>query len=241
MSLFNTGTSNGASKVCHVYPYTPTLEAQNITGYRNVVIRWKSRTLEDGTKVPAHTPVLVSVPVYEVVCADGRLQGMMQDAYDSAQDTLVRAHIEAEMAVNYNLTSYGILESALAPDMVVLHYDDMNKDGRSGGGKLSKDLIGSWFVCALENKLAAAFLEKSGTSENGLTVAQIQKLEDAVGRYKESFMRLAAPSVKLKGNVLDQLSRALSICEDGDVMVTRLAGVITKARNVKDEYELDAL
>lgn len=241
MSMFSPASPNAsiAMKVCHVYPYTDTIAAQNITGYRNTVVRWKSRTQEDGTKVPAHTPVLVSVPVHEIVTTDGCLQSMLQDAYNTQQDALVRWYIEMEMRTNYNLTSYNIPEKDISRDAVAQFYNDLASDGR-GAGKLSSKGIAEWFYSNLENKLANLFLEKSGVKEDDLSVEQITKLEGAVLRYKDMFMKLAAPKVTLKAGVLDQLEKALKIV-DGDAMGARLYGVITKARSAKEDVELEDL
>lgn len=241
MSLFsqNNPSEVNSSKVCHVYPFTDALNSVVKNGYRNVVIRWKSRKDDTGKVIPAHTPVLVSVPLYEVQCTNGNLQGMLQDAYNTQIDLLVRSYIEHEITSNYNLTAYGITEELLNANNVVLYYEAQNADGR-GAGKLSSKGIAEWFSTSLENKLASAFISKSGIQENDLTVDQITKLEGAVSRYRDSMMKLAAPSVKLKGNVLDQIERALALV-DGDAMSVRLLGVITKARNAREDVELEEL
>lgn len=241
MSLFsqNNPSEGNSSKVCHVYPFTDAAASLNKPGYRNVVIRWKSRKDDTGKVIPAHTPVLVSIPVHEIVCVEGALQGMMQDCYNAQCDALVRAYIEDEMKNNYNLTGYNIPESKITSSDVLKYYNDTKTDGR-GAGKLSSAMISEWFGATLENKLASAFLEKSGKTEDELSVDDITRLESAVSRYKEQFTKLAAPSVKLKGNVLDQIERALALV-DGDAISVRLMGVINKARNAREDVELEEL
>ena len=212
-----------------VYPFTESMRAVP-QGNRLVVVRWKNGKNEDGTVRVAHTPVCVVVPLMAIKVAPQELGELVQEAFEVAQDGIIREYIEGELERDWNLVACSIPASLLTTEAVAKWHAQNASDNR-GAGKLSKEGIANWFGGSLYEVLAEKFMEKLIFSEQNLDDAAIaSKVEGAIGRYRDMFCKLAAPKVALPGSVLEQLDKAIELMAEKDAMAIRLQGVINKAK-----------
>src|ERR1700747_2783735 len=126
-----------------VYPFTESMRAVP-QGNRLVVVRWKNGKNEDGTVRVAHTPVCVVVPLMAIKVAPQELGELVQEAFEVAQDGIIREYIEGELERDWNLVACSIPASLLTTEAVAKWHAQNASDNR-GAGKLSKEGIANWF------------------------------------------------------------------------------------------------
>lgn len=185
--------------------YTP-------VGYRLAVVSWKTPKAEMGnTEYKRRSSVCAAVPVIEVAFDAGVLKAALQGSINDMQDMVLRDYVNQMIELDTSVNLIGmIVPSELFTQDGLAHW----YSSQSVSGKLSKEMVASWFTSQLEGPLTTALSAIPGISE--------EKLKAAVKQHKELLVKLSSPQASLPVHVATQLQKALLLSTSQDKVRTGL-------------------
>lgn len=135
----------------------------------------------------------------------------------SVQDKMVREILDS----GNNVVSIGTNDVSIAAICEYL-------EGSDESGRLTKEVIGSWFDSAVSENLALLLAEKLGVSAEP-TDAENAKVMEVVSAFKGKIAALAGGKTSYEPKVCKSLLNALSLVEaSDDVMVVRFTARLNK-------------
>lgn len=177
------------------------------TADRLVVIRWKTPT--DKIKAAAYKKPAtrcVSVPRINVSAEPAILNEAVTTAFQDLQDEVIRSLVTEA------------IESG--KDTLTIHADSISYEGvanyakdKAVSGRLSGDIIKSWFEGALEEPLTLAFANVLQLTDNP-TPEQLAKLAKVVEQHKELIVSLASPRASMNEKIAAQLKKAVALAPE---------------------------
>lgn len=177
---------------------------------RLVVIRFKEKK---GSTTPKSPSYCVSIPVLEVTTNDELLNKAATAAIQELQDSIIRERVEAFLEDTSIRKEINELEiNAIA---ISTFYDRVATSGR-----LSKELLSSWFDETLAEELALALL---------VAVPSLQsdeaQLSAVLKSHKDHICNLASPRANMPQKLATQLRKAVLLAkeEEGKIKPTLLS------------------
>lgn len=121
----------------------------------------------------------------------------------------------------------------------VLEY--LDDTGSEEGGRLTKDIISTWFDSQLSDNLMLTLSDKLGVGDNP-TAEQAALVERTVQAFKARICTLASGATKFDIKTANSVKNAINICEDGeDTIKEKLIKRIDKMLEVKEVDLLSVL
>lgn len=177
---------------------------------RLVVIRFKEKK---GSATPKSPSYCVSIPDTEVFCTDELLNKLATSAFQQLQDDIIRERVETfleDSSIRKEINALEVNETAVS-----LYFDRVATSGR-----LSKDLLASWFDETLAEELAIALLNAVPSLNK-----DEKKLAEAIEGHKKHICNLASPRANMPISLASQLKKAVLLAkeEDGKIKPTLLS------------------
>lgn len=203
-----------------------------IEGFRLCVLRWKA--MKDTPKLSADRVVQVRKIILTVQPAV--LQAALLEAFEGMQDAFIRETVEA--AINAGQQAIEIDQSSLSAESIAA----WNNERSTGSGKLSGDIIKTWFDNALHDQLFIGLCLAKGIDDATATPDQLSVIEKAVDQHKQLFTKLASPTFTI-GNegTINQLLKAVSLASTDDTTTVRIANRVTAMKNKQEIILTDLL
>ena len=124
----------------------------------------------------------------------------------------------------------------------VLEYLEDTSGDENGGGRLTKEVINTWFDSQVSDNLMLALSDKLGVGENPSN-EQAQLVERTVQAFKSRICTLASGATKMDIKTANSVKNAINIgCTDeNDTIKSKLIKRIDKMLEVKEVDLLDVL
>jgi hypothetical protein len=183
------------------------------------VIRWKATKDKAGTIIPARRSMAVEVPNLELSVTPAVLQTALSAAYLELQDEFIRSKVEEALEAKRENIFFTFQD--FQPESLAAYLSE-----KATSGKLSGDVIATWFDANLADNLEEAFAAKEDVTDD-----QIKK---ALKDYRESFSKLASPAWAPPIKIVKQLHSALQKAAS-DKVTSQLESRLTKMLAPKTE------
>lgn len=205
----------------HLVTHFDSAKSQALSGQRLAKIRYKT-TKAQAAKFPS---VCVSVPPLadaEIMDNLPALKVHVRAMLEAAQDGVIRSLYEV---------SDGNLSSVQDSDISVLACIGF-LNAESEGGRLTKDMIDSWFDSNLGEYVTALIVEKLGYSDD-LSPEQEHTVGRHVRGYKDMYSALAGGKTIYQPNQIGSLRRVLALVDQDEIagkLEARLVGMLSKPK-----------
>lgn len=198
---------------------------------RLAVIRWKATKDKNDKPVAARfANRCVSVPRTIISVIPDCLRDALTAAFYDAQDELIRSLIEEHLERDRNAATFTLSDYQINASAVSSFYAEKELTGR-----LSKDMLETWFDTSLSDALAAAFARKNNVAANSEQVSKV------VINYRAFIAGLSAPRASYSETVLTNIEKAISLADQSDPLRSQLLAKITKLRTPKEQILADTL
>lgn len=164
---------------------------------------------------PAKYPsVCASVPMIDPLVIENHLDALMPHIVtmlEGVQDSVFKSLFESSNGKLEAITDEDISISSLIGYL----------EAESTGGRLTKEMIGSWYVDKAAETTLALLAEKLGYGDE-LTQEQMDTLEKHSNGYKEVFASLSGGKTLLLPKQISGLRKVLGMMEQDDDVVNKL-------------------
>jgi hypothetical protein len=188
------------------------------TGQRLSKVTYKTITDKNsefyGIKRDSKCVSLPLVQVADVVANIASLAPAVVEYLHSVQDKIVRERVDA------GATSISMQEISIAACIEWL-------ESNSESGRLTKEVVASWFDETISDQLTVTLAEKLGVSEVP-TDAESAKILAVVEAFKSKVASLAGGKTSFEPKVCKSLVNALALAPAGDVLATRFTTRLNK-------------
>jgi hypothetical protein len=199
-------------------------------GHRLSVIRWKSSTnKETGVTTPAKSAMCVSLPKIEFAIEPECLRESVNDYLEAQQDLIVRQQIDKWFAEHSNVI---LSEIYINPELVSVEGLQVFHASNSIGGKLSEELIKSWFDEVLYKPLEERIALLPGINDTTLKAAMMQ--------HRDLLAKLASPKASFNERIADQMIKAINTVNEDSMVKASLLRKLNGFK-MKDEELLAVL
>lgn len=190
----------------HFRPYDSQLPVPELKGYRTVKVIYRENK-KTGEKAGETSYIRIPDYITEQAVADKLEQFMpfFVSYLQSQEDELIK-QLHKNGATE-------IKEGTLSLDAVLEHLENSQQSVR-----LNSEKIVEWFRDNMADKLADAFAEKMGVSEEP-TEAELEKLVTIVGVYEKKLASLASPKTAYRPEEAETLQKALEVTGGKDTVV----------------------
>ena len=148
---------------------------------------------------------------------------------ESIQDVMVRK-LHKNGVSRMSVSSFNL-------DAILEHLEEEGTSGR-----LSKEVIESWFVSEVEESLFSAFADKLGVVGDNVSEEQAEKLLLVCSAYKKKFVSVSSGRSRIPDSEIESLEKALQISGAKDSIVgARIVARLAKMKNATDDDLLLAL
>lgn len=205
-----TNLSLAYTSAFQVNPLTDNSKPFN-NNHRLAKLRWKSGK---NTKAFYPTNLCVSVPVYTVMPRDEDmiLSSLFQQAFNDAQDALIKALVEKEITATSKHPSI-IAGADILPHAVAAY----KAEETTGTGQLSTVKVETWFDTDLAEILRVTIADNANIDLEMANPEEVKKLEDSCLRYRTVLTSLASPKTSLSQATAEQLNKVLALADDSTV------------------------
>jgi hypothetical protein len=154
------------------------------------------------------------------------LQVALQDSVNDLQDSLVRFIIDEQKKVLFPQSDVSV--SAVASFAAT----------QATSRRLNKEVLGSWFDAALQDKLMTALTSALNIGSNASDV-EVTKLIQAVQQHRSKVCELSAPRPAINVQQAKQLCKAVSLADDDSIKTQLLSKL--DALSKQDDVEFIGL
>lgn len=168
----------------------------------------------------------VSVPCLKVKVEPAELQSALQALFEELQDAVIRKHVVTAIEDEAKIIT-------VSDDQIGFAACAAYAAENAISGKLTKEVINSWFDENMQEKLEVALANALQIGEVP-TADQIDKLNAAVKQHKELFSKCAATVPGIQMKVAKSLLNALKMVEEDRVQMA-LVSKLKPIAQPKDE------
>lgn len=187
------------------------------TGQRLAKITYKTDK-ESGTKKDSKCVSIPMVASEAITASIDKLMPHLVTYMQDVQDKIIRGLVDSGKETVHDD------EISVAACIEFL-------DSESTGGRLTKEMISSWFDSTLADKLTVAFADKLGVSDTP-TADDEAKITAAITQYKDKFSSLAGGKTSYSPEIADRLQKALSFAPDGDELAGKFSVRLEKMKEI---------
>lgn len=200
-----------------VVSYDPK-SSKAFSGQRLSKVTYKTVTNKEdplyGIKRESKCVSLPMVPVADVVSNIQALAPVVVEYLHSVQDKIVRERIDA-----------GALNIAMSDVSIAACIEYLESNSESG--RLTKEVVASWFNETIAEPLAVTLADRLGVSATP-TDAESAKILAVVEAFKGKVAALAGGKTAYEPKVCTSLISALNLAPSGDVLATRFTARLNK-------------
>lgn len=200
-----------------VLPYNVSSKA--LDGQRLSIITFKTpKDKKDDANYKKPENRCVSIPILSVkVTVSGDhpdcMQSPMQALFEELQDSVIRSHVVAAIEDDAKIIT-------VSDDQISFAACAAWAAENAISGKLTKDVINGWFEANMSEPLEVALANAMGLPSEGISAAQVEKLNAAVKQHKLLFADCAATRPAIAPPVAKSLLSALKLTEDDRVVLS---------------------
>lgn len=188
------------------------------SGQRLSKVTYKTVTNKEdplyGIKRESKCVSLPMIPVADVMSNIQALAPVVVEYLHSVQDKIVRERIDA-----------GALNIAMADVSIAACIEYLESNSESG--RLTKEVVASWFNETIAEPLAVTLADRLGVSATP-TDAESAKILAVVDAFKGKVAALAGGKTAYEPKVCTSLISALNLAPSGDVLATRFTARLNK-------------